>query len=112
MTVRDAAVAWAETVWGRPVATVRPLSGGWTSDILLLTTETGERAVLRLMVRDPWRSHAPALLARESEVQDQLAPGPVPAPRSIAVDADGSHAGVPAHLMTWLPGRLPIRPSG
>ena len=37
MTVRETAVLWAETVWGRPVAAVRPLSGGWTSDISLST---------------------------------------------------------------------------
>ena len=103
-----AAVSWAETAWGRSVATVRPLSGGWTSDILRLTADTGDQAVLRLMTREPWRGHAPAMLARESSVQDQLDAGPVPAPRSIAVDLDGSRAGAPAHLMTWLPGRVEL----
>jgi len=103
-----AATPWAEAAWGRPVAHSERLSGGWTSDINRLTSADGERAVLRLMVRDPWRTHAEGLLTRESQVQEQLAGTDVPAPRSIALDVDGSAAGAPAHLMTWLPGRLEL----
>ena len=34
----------------------------------------------------------------------------LPVPRSIGVDTDGSEAGVPAILMTWVPGRRPAPP--
>ncbi len=71
-----------------------------------LTAEDGERAVLRLMTKQPWRRHAAGLLAREATVQQQLGRSSIPAPRSIAVDPAGDHAGAPAHLMSWLPGRL------
>ena len=108
MMEHEAAVAWAQAAWGRPVVNVSRLSGGWTSDMFRLTADTGEQAVLRLMSRDPWRRHAPAMLARESSVQTQLGRGPVPVPLSIAVDPDGSRAGVPAHLMTWLPGKVEL----
>ncbi|HEX8346915.1 MAG TPA: aminoglycoside phosphotransferase family protein [Actinoplanes sp.] len=102
------AVEWAETVWQRRVREARTLPGGWTSTTLGLTAMDGERAVLRLMTREPWRSHAPDMLAREAAVQRQLAPGSVPAPVSIALDPDGSRAGTPAHLMSWLPGTLDL----
>jgi len=103
-----AAIRWAGTTWGRGVREVRPLSGGWTSTILGLVADDGDRAVLRLMTKEPWRSHAPAMLQREAGVQHQLARGPVPAPVSVGVDPAGSEAGAPAHLMTWLPGALEL----
>jgi aminoglycoside phosphotransferase (APT) family kinase protein len=74
--------------------------------MLGLTADTGEQAVLRLLTRQPWRRHAAGLLAREASVQQQLAGSAIPAPRSIAVDLSGEEAGAPAHLMSWLPGRL------
>ena len=94
---------WAASRWQRPVTGVRRLTGGWTSTMLGLTAPGGERAVLRLMTREPWRRHAAGLLDREAAVQRLLAGSAVPAPRSIAL---GDAAGTPAHLMTWLPGTL------
>jgi aminoglycoside phosphotransferase (APT) family kinase protein len=95
---------WAGEQLGSPVVDVRPLSGGITSTMLALTTESGERAVLRLMTNEPWRTHGAELTTREHETQLQLAGTEVPAPRSIALDADGAHAGEAAHLMTLVPG--------
>ncbi|MGZ4505543.1 MAG: phosphotransferase family protein [Nocardioidaceae bacterium] len=106
--MHDTARAWVEDAWGRPVREVTALAGGWTSTMLGLTAEDGARAVVRLMTRDPWRRHAPQLLARESAVQTLLAGTPVPAPTSVAVDATGELAGDPAHLMTLLPGRTEL----
>jgi aminoglycoside phosphotransferase (APT) family kinase protein len=101
-----AGIRWAESVWQRRVVAARRLTGGWTSTILRLTASDGQQAVLRLMTKQPWRRHAPGLLARESSVHDQLAASAIPAPRSIGVDLSGAEAGVPAHLMSYLPGRL------
>lgn len=74
--------------------------------MLRLTGEDGEQAVLRLMTKEPWRRHAPGLLAREAAVQQQLRSSELPVPQSIALDLSGDAAGAPAHLMSWLPGRL------
>ena len=104
----DTALAWAERAWARGVRDVRPLRGGWTSTMLGLVADHGERSVLRLMTKEPWRTHAPGLLAREAAVQLMLAGTPLPAPASIAVDPDGSRAGTPAHLMSWLPGAVDL----
>jgi aminoglycoside phosphotransferase (APT) family kinase protein len=102
-----AALAWAAAVMG-PIADVRELAGGWTSTMLSLTTEAREDVVLRLMTREPWRSHGQALTTRESEIQEMLAPTSVPAPRSRALDADGRSCGYPAHLMSLAPGQVDV----
>jgi len=102
-----AALEWARRVIG-PITDVRELSGGWTSTMLALSGDGGDDVVLRLMTREPWRTHGAELTVRESEIQEMLAGTPVPAPRTQALDADGWDCGFPAHLMTLLPGRVDI----
>lgn len=100
------ALSWAAGAVGA-VTRVSELPGGWTSTMLAL--DAGEGAfVLRLMTREPWHSHGPALTTRECQVQQMLADSSVPAPRSRALDADGRACGVPAHLMSLLPGRTDL----
>jgi aminoglycoside phosphotransferase (APT) family kinase protein len=76
--------------------------------MLALTTVRGDRAVLRLMTNEPWRTHGAELTTREHETQVMLADTDVPAPRSIALDADGALAGEAAHVMTLLPGAVDL----
>ncbi|MBA8802298.1 aminoglycoside phosphotransferase (APT) family kinase protein [Nocardioides ginsengisegetis] len=102
-----AALAWATTTTG-PLADTRELSGGWTSTMLRLVPDQGDPAVLRLMTREPWRTHAEGLTTREHDVQRLLEDAPVRAPRSLALDAAGVTCGHPAHLMTLLPGRVDL----
>jgi len=99
------ALSWAAATIG-PITGMRELSGGWTSTMLALTTESDDELVLRLMTREPWRTHGHALTTRECEIQQMLASTPVPAPRSRALDAHGRACGFPAHLMSLLPGRV------
>lgn len=102
-----AALTWASKTTG-PITGVRELSGGWTSTMLLLSTESDDDLVLRLMTREPWRSHGPGLTTRECEIQRMLESTPIPAPRSRALDAVGRECGFPAHLMTLLPGEVDL----
>lgn len=101
------ALAWVSEASG-PLAEVDELSGGWTSTMLAVTTEVGDELVLRLMTREPWRTHGRGLTTREAEVQAMLAQTLVPAPRTVALDADGERCGFPAHLMSRLPGRTEL----
>jgi aminoglycoside phosphotransferase (APT) family kinase protein len=101
------ALEWATGHVGR-IARVRQLLGGWTSTMMALRTERGDEVVLRLMTKEPWRSHGAELTAREHEAQRMLVEAAVPAPRPIALDADGRHCGFPAHLMTLLPGTVEL----
>ena len=100
-------LAWVELTLG-PVTSVRELTGGWTSTMLALST-ADTSAVARLMTRQPWRAHGEELATREQVIQRMLADGPVPAPRTLALDATGAVCGVPAHLMTLLPGTVDLR---
>lgn len=100
----DSVRTWVESVLMSPVVSVEELRGGLTSTMLGLTDGAGTRTVLRLMTNDPWRTHGAELTLREHSVQRELVDAGVPAPRSLALDADGSHCGVAAHLMTRLDG--------
>jgi aminoglycoside phosphotransferase (APT) family kinase protein len=104
------ALAWAARALGTDAVGHRELTGGKTSRMLALTTPTGDQAVLRLMTREPWRTHGPALTARERAALEALTGSDVPAPTSLALDEDGTSTGHPAHLMTLLPGR-PMLPN-
>jgi aminoglycoside phosphotransferase (APT) family kinase protein len=99
---------WAAQAWERPVVSAQLLVGGWTSTMLRLEDPEGERAVLRLMTKEPWRTHAEGLIRREVAIQRRLAQSPIPAPATWAADPTGAAAGEPAHLMSWLPGRLEL----
>jgi Ser/Thr protein kinase RdoA (MazF antagonist) len=80
------------------------LAGGLTSTMLALRHDDGTESVLRLMTAEPWRTHGAELTSRERDAQLAMAGTPVPAPASLALDADGTVAGVAAHLMSRLPG--------
>ncbi len=98
------ALAWAESLLGADVMEVVELAGGLTSTMLMIADDSGRRCVLRLMVREPWRSHGAELVRREQAALRELALAPVPAPVTVALDADGVAAGVAAHLMSHVPG--------
>lgn len=102
--VYDAAITWAQEHLEGVVTDVVPLPGGMTSVMLALHDETGAVAVLRLMTREPWRTHGRELVLRESVTQQTLAGTLIPAPLSRAVDPVGERTGHPAHLMSLAPG--------
>ncbi len=95
----DEPVGWAAHQVGSAVVSERPLTGGRTSTMRVLTHADGTETVLRVIDREPWASHRAPLTTRERDTQQTLAGSGVPAPRSLALDADRG-----AHLMTLLPG--------
>lgn len=100
----SAALAWAGSVVGSPVATSDALDGGLTSTMLAVRHDSGGETVLRLMTEEPWRTHGTELTTRERDAQAALVDTAVPGPTSLGLDAEGAAAGVAAHLMTRLPG--------
>jgi len=112
-----AALRWARAAVGERarVVAVRARSGGTSSAVHVIHLEdrrgSRHRLVLRRYVRADWLAEQPDLAEREAEVLRVLEVGPVPAPRLVAVDPTGEQAGVPAVLMTFLPGRLDWAPS-
>jgi aminoglycoside phosphotransferase (APT) family kinase protein len=68
-----------------------------------------QRAILRRWARPGWQQDPDMTAAREAAVLERLAGTPIPAPRLLAVDADGARAGAPAIVTTVLEGRPPSR---
>ncbi len=99
-----AALTWAGSETGSRVTSYNALTGGLTSTMLALRHDNGTESVLRLMTNEPWRTHGAELTSREHDAQLAVAGRPVPAPASLALDADGRVAGVAAHLMSRLHG--------
>jgi aminoglycoside phosphotransferase (APT) family kinase protein len=62
--------------------------------------------VLRCYVRADLNEEEPDLPERETAALRVVAAADVPTPRLVAVDARGERVGVPAVLMTRLPGRV------
>lgn len=109
-----AALEWVEGELGATVVAARPLRGGTASAVHLLTVRTGRGAVELVVLR---RYVRPEMVLEEPDVAEQetralrlvadldLGTG-VATPRPLALDATGARAGVPALVMSRLPGRV------
>jgi aminoglycoside phosphotransferase (APT) family kinase protein len=120
--VLDAAAAdWVvrQVPHGRRVVRAQRLTGGITSEVTAVTVEDaagdGHRLVLRRWTGRPWPDGSVddgrVLVPREAGVLSALETTGIPAPRAVAADPDGAYAGLPALLMTRLPGRLRLTPA-
>jgi aminoglycoside phosphotransferase (APT) family kinase protein len=109
------ALAWAATRLGGPVISARALRGGMSSAVHLLTVadDAGRRrrAVLRRYVRPELNAEEPDIAEREARALRAAGAAGVPTPALLAVDPAGTEAGVPAVLMSRLPGRVDWWPS-
>jgi aminoglycoside phosphotransferase (APT) family kinase protein len=99
---------------GSRVIASRRLRGGLTSAMHMVLVENARGDRHRLVVRR-WAhtppSHGERHVHREAQVLADVASSDVPAPRLVAHDAQGrATGGVPALLMTYLPGRVHLRP--
>ena len=107
------ALAWAAARLGGRVISARALRGGMSSAVHLITVQRSvaerDQAVLRRYVRPDPDEPDPA--AREARALRLAEAADVPTPALLAVDPDGTEAGVPALLMTRLPGRVDWWPS-
>jgi aminoglycoside phosphotransferase (APT) family kinase protein len=104
------ALQWTERHLGCRVVSTRALRGGMSSAVHLVTVEqaNGQRleAVLRRYVRPELNIEDTDMAACEARALHFVEQIDVPTPRLLAVDATGDDAGVPALLMTRLPGRV------
>ena len=96
---------WVERETGGRVLDQRSLQGGTSAAVHRLVLYGQDAVVLRRFVLD-WITDEPWVLTNETTVLGLLATAPVPAPRLVAVDPDGAIAGVPAVVMSALPGEV------
>jgi aminoglycoside phosphotransferase (APT) family kinase protein len=110
-----AALAWAASAFGAgaTVVGIRPLPGGISNGMHLVTIEHGGRSdevVLRRFLSD-WQDAGTA--AREAAILDVLTEHGAPVPGVLAVDPVGDVCDAPALLITRVAGwrRLPAHPA-
>jgi len=106
-TVPAAARAWVQDAVGSRVMRWRRLPGASTSAVHAIDLADGRRLVLRRWVWSFVLSDEPAVPGRELDALRFVAAAGVAAPRVVASDVTGEQVGdgVPAVLMTFLPGR-------
>src|SRR5438093_12234171 len=81
-------------------------------DVLDIRRADGSRGkvTLRRFVREGHRFSTPGHVAHEFEILRLVERAAVPAPRPILLDSEGHYFGVPAIVMSYLPGR-PLFPT-
>ncbi|MBI1925365.1 aminoglycoside phosphotransferase family protein [Candidatus Poribacteria bacterium] len=94
-----------QSVWG--------LAGATSSAVYGIEVEYNGRRfklVLRLFVKEDWLAEEPDLALHEAESLKKAGDADLPTPDVIAYDEKGFHCGVPAVLMTYLPGVVELKP--
>ena len=86
-----------------------PFDAATSASVWGLRGSRGE-AVLRLFTNQRWLALEPDLATHEAAVLELVAGHGIRTPELLAVDHDGSVAGVPAILMTMLPGDPVLEP--
>lgn len=97
----------AET--GVDIREIRPLTGTTSSELYEIKIGK-ENLVLRLFTLKEWLEEEPDLATHEANSLRYASNMNVPTPRLIAADENGSHCGIPAVLMTKVPGSVILQP--
>lgn len=109
------ALDWVGQALEGTVRSVRAIRGGMSSAVHLSGVErrdgTVEPVVLRRYVRPELNAEEPDIARREARVLRFVETVDIPTPRLLAVDPTGAAAGVPAVLMSRVPGRVAWSPS-
>jgi aminoglycoside phosphotransferase (APT) family kinase protein len=106
------ALDWLEDALGPGVLlSAHPLRGATSSTLFRLQTKAGPDLVLRLFTNQDWLVEEPDAPRREAANLLKMRPYNLPVPELVALDPDGSRCGVPALVMTSLPGRVDLTPA-
>ncbi len=107
-------LVWAAAALGaQRVVRVRALRGGSSSAMHVVTTDTGDRAVLRRWVvplDDPDDADVPERETKALKIMQSVPE--VPTPELIACDIRGANVDVPSTLMSLVPGSIDWSPAG
>jgi len=101
---------WIRSVTGHTVGGLRLMPGATSSSVYAVTLEDVAPVVLRLFTNERRLASEPDLATREAAALAQMEHIDLPTPQVIALDSDGSQTGVPAVLMTLLPGTVDLQP--
>lgn len=92
---------------------VMKLEGSTSSDLYKIEIVEGSRSyvlVLRLLTNSEWLTDEPDLAEHEAGALLLAHQTGLPVPEIVAWDADGARSGIPAVLMTYVPGKVNLQP--
>ncbi len=98
---------------GAAIDSARVLTGGVTASLYAVDVRQGGwllHLVLRLFTNAEWLAEEPDLAVHEAAALRKIVGLSIPVPELVAVDAQGTRCGVPALLMTCLPGAVNLKP--
>ena len=98
---------------GARIRSVSRLEGATSSTLYRIEAERGRRdvqVVLRLFTNASWLEEEPDLARHEAEALAKAGETGLPVPEVMACDERGDGCGVPAVLMTHLPGAVELNP--
>lgn len=98
---------------GAVMQSAHVLAGSTSSTLYGVELEQRGRSVslvLRLFTNAEWLADEPDLAAHEAAVLNKAAAIPLPTPELVTVDETGAFCGVPAVLMTRVPGTIQLQP--
>ena len=105
--------SWIESVTGGRVFSVAVLPGA-TSSLLhaieIQSTAGRQSLVLRRFVDQEWVEREPDIAVREGLSLQHASRAGLAVPELISLDQDGDHCGVPATLVTRIPGSVVLEP--
>lgn len=106
--------SWIETAAGGRVTSVAVLPGATSSAVHRVDVESNGKPrslLLRRFTNSEWVRAEPDVAVREATSVQHATRAGLPAPELVATDRDGSYCGVPATLVTFLPGEVMLGPS-
>ncbi len=101
---------WVADVLEDRVARIERLTGATSSDVYRAVMQHGPPVVLRLFSNREWLALEPDLAEHEAAALRAVGASPLPTPHLLAFDATGSQAGLPAVVMSELPGTVVVDP--
>lgn len=105
---------WIAASADAEIQSVRRLTGSTSSTLYSVEVTRNDRPlklVLRLFTNVEWLADEPDLVRHEVASLKKAAEADVPTPELIVCDESGAHCGIPAILMTQLPGRVELMPA-
>lgn len=96
---------------GVQIQSAQPLAGATSSTLFLLHLQDNTEVVLRLFTNQAWLAEAPHIARQEADNLRVAVSAGLVAPQVLAWDETGDQAGVPAILMTRVPGRVDLHPA-
>lgn len=95
------------------ILTVTQLKGSTSSDLFRIEVSEGSsnlNLVLRLLTNREWLADEPDLAAHEAAALELAGKSNLPVPEIVAFDVVGQNYGIPAVLMTEVPGEVNLQP--